>query len=113
MYIPDDDALRLKIMRMHHDNAMAEHYNTAKALELLSRNYYFPDMSSYVKKYINIYDICARGKASRHTPHGELALSPVSTGLWKGISCDYIVDLPVSHVYDIILVFINRFKKIK
>ena len=61
--------------------------------------------------YINIYHICARGKASRHTPHGELALSPVSTGLWKGISCDYIVDLPVSHGYDIILVFIDRFMK--
>ena len=111
IYIPNDDALRLEIMRMHHDDAMAEHYGTAKTLELLSWNYYFPGMSSYVKKYVNICDICARGKAPRHPPHGELAPLPVPTGPWKGISCDYVVDLPKSHGYDAILVFIDRLTK--
>ena len=111
IYIPDDDALRLEIMRMHHDDALAGHYGTAKMLELLSRNYHFPGMSAYVKKYVETCDICARGKASRHAPHGELAPLPVPVGPWKGISCDFVVDLPVSHGYDSVLVFIDRFTK--
>jgi len=59
IYVPDDNALRLEIMRMHHDDALAGHYGVAKTLELVSRNYYFPGMAAYVKKYIDTCDTCA------------------------------------------------------
>jgi hypothetical protein len=111
IYIPEDEALRLEILRMHHDDAMAGHYGAAKMLELLSRNYYFPGMSAYVKKYVETCDTCARGKTPRHLPHGELAPLPAPTGPWKGITCDFVVDLPVSHGYDSVLVFIDRLTK--
>ena len=80
-------------------------------LELLSWNYHFPGMSAYIKKYVETCDICARGTASQHTPHGELAPLPIPVGPWEGILCDFIVDLPVSHGYDSILLFIDRFMK--
>ena len=111
IYVPEDDVLRLELMRMHHDDPLAGHYGIAKTLELLSRNYDFPGMAAYVKKYVNTCDICAHGKAPRHRPHGELAPLPIPTGPWKGISCDFIVDLPMSNGYDAILVFIDRFTK--
>jgi len=111
IYVPDDNALRLEIMRMHHDDALAGHYGVAKTLELVSRNYYFPGMAAYVKKYVNTCDTCARGKPTRHAPHGELAPLPAPTGPWKGISCDFVVDLPVSLGYDAALVFIDRLTK--
>ena len=44
---------------MHHDDALAGHYGVAKTLELVSRNYYFPGMAAYVKKYIDTCDTCA------------------------------------------------------
>jgi len=111
IYVPDDDSLRLEITRMHHDDALAGHYGIAKTYELLCRNYYFPDMAKYVKKYVETCDTCARGKARRHAPHGELAPLPVPAGPWKGISCDFIVDLPLSHGKDALLVFIDRLTK--
>ena len=111
IYIPENDALRLEIMRMHHDDALAGHYSAVKTLDLLSRNYWFPGMSTYVKKYVETCNVCARGKAPRHLPHGELAPLPAPAGPWKGISCDFIVDLPKSHGYDSILVFIDRLTK--
>ena len=57
IYVPDD-ALCLEIKRMHHDDTLVGHYGTAKMLELLSRNYHFPGMSAYVKKYVKTCDIC-------------------------------------------------------
>jgi RNase H-like domain found in reverse transcriptase/Integrase zinc binding domain len=50
VYVPHDDALRVELMQMHHNDPLAGHYGVAKTLELLLRNYYFPNMPSYVKK---------------------------------------------------------------
>jgi hypothetical protein len=35
----------------------------------------------------------------------------VPSGPWKGLSCDYIVDLPLSNGFDSLLVFVDRFTK--
>jgi hypothetical protein len=43
--------------------------------------------------------------------HGELLPLPVPTGPWKGLSCDFITDLPPSKNFDAILVFVDRFTK--
>ena len=111
VYVPHDDALRVELMQTHHDDSLAGHYGVAKTLELLTRNYYFPGIQSYVRKYVSSCDLCSRGKSPRHLKHGELAPLPVPTGPWKGISCDLVVDLPISNGYDSILVFVDRFTK--
>ena len=111
IYIPHDDALHVELMKIHHDDPLAGHYGVAKTFELLSRNYYFPDMYEYVKKYISTCDLCSRGKTPRHQKHGELAPLLAPSGLWKGISCDLIVDLPESNGYDSIFVFVDRLTK--
>lgn len=40
MFMPDDDKLHLRLLRLYHDNAAAGHPGRAKTHELLSRNYY-------------------------------------------------------------------------
>ena len=109
VYIPDD--LRIELMQMHHDDPLAGHYGVAKTTQLVLRNYYFPGIHTYVKKYVSTCDLCSRGKTPRHLKHGELAPLPVPAGPWKGITCDLIVDLPLSNGFDCILVFVDRFTK--
>jgi hypothetical protein len=109
MYVPE--SLRLEVLRQHHDDPLAGHFGVAKTLELLSRNYYFPGMSKFVTDYVSTCDLCARGKPSRHRPYGELAPLPVPNSPWAGVSCDFVVDLPVSEGYDALLVFVDRFTK--
>jgi hypothetical protein len=104
-------SLCLDVLRMHHDDHLAGHFGVARTLELLSRNYWFPSMSSDVEKYVSIYDICSRGKPSRHLKHGELMPLPVPPGPWKGITCNFVTDLPVSNGHDSLLVFVDRFTK--
>ena len=41
-WIPDDDTLRLRILRDHHDTQAAGHPGRARTLELVSRNFYWP-----------------------------------------------------------------------
>src|SRR5947207_4840471 len=111
VYVPRDDALRVELMKMHHDHRLAGHYGIPKTLELLLRNYYFPGIHSCVKKYVSTCDSCFRGKPPRHLKHGELAPLPVPPGPWRGISCDFVTDLPASKGYDSIFVVVDRLTK--
>ena len=109
IYIPE--TLRLDIVKAHHDTPLAGHPGIYRTQELLSRNYYFPKLSKYVKNYVLSCDLCSRAKPSRHQPYGELSPIPVPSGPWKGITCDHIVDLPSSNGFNCILVFVDRFTK--
>ena len=79
----------------------------AKTVELITRNYWFPRIRAFVKDYIDSCYLCQQGKAPRHAKHGELAPLPVPASPWKGLTCDFIVDLPTSNGYDSILVFVD------
>jgi hypothetical protein len=111
VYVPHDDAVRVALVSQHHDAPLAGHYGVTKTLELLSRNYYFPGMSTYVRNYVTTCDLCSRAKVPRHRKHGQLAPLPVPKSPWKDISCDFVVDLPLSNGYDSLLVFVDRFTK--
>ena len=51
-------------MQIYHDDSLIDHYDMIKIIELLLRNYYFPDIHIYIKKYIFIYDLYSRDKIS-------------------------------------------------
>src|SRR5271169_3060821 len=111
IYVPHDDVVCIALMEEHHDAPLAGHFGVDKTLELVSRNYWFPQMRAYIKSYVETCDPCSRGKAPRHLKHGELAPLPVPSAPWKGITCDFVTDLPVSNGYDSLLVFVDRLTK--
>ena len=111
IYVPESPTLRMDILREHHDAPLAGHCGIARTIELITRNYWFPGINAYVKDYVNSCYSCQQAKAPRHARHGELAPIPVPTSPWKGLSCDFITDLPVSNGMDSILVFIDRMTK--
>ena len=109
IYVPQ--SMRMSVLKDHHDAPLAGHCGVARTIELLSRNYWFPGMQSFVKNYVNSCFLCQQAKPPRHLRHGELAPLPVPTSPWKGLSCDLITDLPISNGYDSILVFVDRMSK--
>jgi len=48
IWIPDNNDLRLRILRDHHDAQAAGHPGRARTLELISRNFYWPEQRRYV-----------------------------------------------------------------
>lgn len=117
VYIPDNNDLKLRILREKHDHPTAGHQGFRKTLELLRREYYWSSMRQFVSDYCTTCDTCLRAKASRHKPYGLLKQLPIPERPWESISLDFIVELPSSksdldsRTYDAILVIIDRLTK--
>ena len=52
VYVPRDQCLRADILRLHHDAPTAGHPGCWKTLELITRNYWWPGLPSYVARYV-------------------------------------------------------------
>ena len=112
VYVPDNDAIKTEILRQSHDSPTAGHFGQAKTFELVTRDFYWPRLRRFVRRYISTCDACARAKTPRRKPHGFLTPLPLPSRPWASISMDFIVALPVSPSgNDSIFVMVDRFTK--
>jgi Integrase zinc binding domain len=93
IYVPDSVNLQRQTVFLCHDTKIAGHCGRWKTLESVSRNYWWPQMSRYIGKYIFTCDMCLRTKAFRQPPIGELRLLPVPDAPWDVVSVDFISKL--------------------
>jgi hypothetical protein len=111
VYVPEENDVKLRILRSCHDAPSAGHPGEAKTLELILRDYYWPRLRQYVNEYTKSCDTCTRNKTLRQKPHGPLHPLPTPPGPWASISMDFIVELPLSDGFDAIYVCVDRFTK--
>jgi hypothetical protein len=71
IYVPNDRDLRHRIIEQHHDMRIAGHAGCFKTLELVVRNYWWPQMSHYISIYVKTCDLCNRTKLQHRRPFGE------------------------------------------
>ena len=105
IYVPE--TLRTDGLHEHNDAPLADHCGIARTLESITRNYWFPGINTFIKDYVNSCFLCQQAKVPRHLRRGELASLPVLMTPWKGFTCDFITDLPVSWGMDSILMFVD------
>lgn len=108
-YIPP--SLRSRILFEHHDIAAAGHPGFNYTLELVNREFNWPHISKYVKRYVTSCDLCQRIKLVTHAPYGSLLSPPVPTTNWSSISIDFITKLSPSNDFTCIIVFVDRRSK--
>jgi hypothetical protein len=111
IYVPEDQALRLDILKLHHDTPIAGHPGREKTLELVQRSYTWPGMSTFVKEYTNRYERCAQMKPSNLAPPGKLRPLELPNIPWAEVTADFTTDLPLSNGFDSILVVVDQFSK--
>lgn len=110
LYVPEGKA-RLRVLQARHDFPAAGHFGYNKTLELISRDFWWPQMWKSVKDFVQSCDICSRSKIPRHRPYGLLQPLPIPEQPWSSVSMDFITDLPNSRSYDSIFVIVDRFTK--
>jgi len=111
IWIPDDDTLRLRILRDHHDVQAAGHPGRVRTLELVSRSFYWPGQRKYIHRYVDHCDTCHRIMPIRHVPFGLLKQLKLPHQPWDTISSDFITVLPISNGKDALWVIIDRLTK--
>src|SRR5919198_2652876 len=111
IYVPPTSDLRRKIVALNHDSRVAGHPGRWKTLELVSRNYWWPQMSRYIGLYTSTCDLCLRTKVIRQPPTGHLKPLPIPSRRWEVVSVDFIVELPMSDGHDAIMVVVDHLSK--
>ena len=103
IYVPNDLELCRHITSQHHDTKVAGHPGRWKTLELVSWNYWWPQMSRYIGQYMRTCNLCLRTKIQRCHPMGELHPLTIPESRWEVISVDFIGELPDAHGHDAIM----------
>lgn len=111
VYVPDDPEVKRWILQLYHDSIPAGHPGVSNTLEMVSRNYYWPRMSDFVRRYVEGCETCQRTKPRRRKPIGKLQPLEIPTGPWQHVSTDYIGPLPASGGYDAIQVVCDKHTK--
>ncbi len=115
LYVSEDFSIREELLKHHHDDSLAKHFDADKISELLNCKYYWKSMIKNVKEYINTCDICQRVKMKHHLSYNKLKSLFQLTNLWKEITMNFITDLSSSKwkkvVYDLILMIVNCYMK--
>ena len=110
IYIPKDLTLRQDIVKQYHEHLATGHPGRWKTYELVSREFWWPGMSVFVKEFV---DGCATCQSTKVLPKTKVPLKPnqIPTEVWSVITMDFVVDLPLSKGYDSLFVVVDRLSK--
>jgi len=82
IYIPDSNLLKLKAAHQCHDAKVVGHFVPDKTLDLIKRNYYWPNMEEWVRNYVRTCDSCQRNNTARHKKYGKLVPLEIPSQPW-------------------------------
>jgi len=111
IYVLQNLDLRRRVVLLCHDIKVARHPGRWKTLELVSRNYWWPQMSRYIGQYVSTCDLCLRTKLIRQAPVGELHPLWIPDLRWDTLSVDFIMELPLSSGHDAVMTVVDSVSK--
>jgi hypothetical protein len=112
IYVPDVRTLKTKLLHEAHDVIIGGHVGVAKTIELVSRDYYWPNMHREIQEYVATCRQCQMNKPGHEHPAGLLQPLPIPQQRWEQVSMDLITQLPKTRSgHDAIVVFVDKLTK--
>jgi len=111
IYILQSLDLRRQIVALCHDTQIAGYSGHWKTLELVSRNYWWLQMSRYIGQYMSTCDLCLQTKPWQHSPISELQPLSVPDAQWDTLSVDFVVKLLEFSGHDAIMTVMDAISK--
>jgi len=111
IYVPWNSDLRRWVVSLCHDTKVAGHPRCWKTLELVSRNYWWPQISRYIGQYVSTCDLCLRTKPIRQAPVGKLHPLRIPDSRWDTLSVDFVVELPLSSGHNAVMTVVDSVSK--
>ena len=111
VYILKNEKLRIEVIQLHHDILMVGHGERWKMVELVTRNYWWPEVTRDVGRYVEGCNLCQKMKNRTEELVGKLKLGEIPEKLWMYLTVDFITKLPVVAGKDVILVVCDRLSK--
>ena len=110
--VPDNQELKLEIIRHHHDLPYSGHFGVAKTYASIGRDFFWQNLRTDVKAYVSACDTCQRDKSSNLRPAGKLLPLEIPARRWSSVSMDFITELPLTKDgHDCIFVIVDRLTK--
>jgi len=112
LVLPNDAALRTRILFELHDSIAAGHPGTPKTLAAVKKRFFWPKMDHDIAEYVKSCDICQRAKPSQQTKMGLLQPLPIPERAWQQVTMDLITALPTTaRGHSAIVVFVCKLTK--
>ena len=112
VYVSKNDILRAEIIRLYHNILVEEHRGQWKIVELVTRNFLWPEVTKEMKRYMEGCDFCQRNKNYIEQLAGKLMPNSIPEKPWIHILADFITKLPLAQEYNTILVVVDQLTKI-
>ena len=90
---------------------VAGHPRCWKTLELVTRDYWWPQMSRYIGQYVSTCDLCLRTKLIRQALVGELHPLWIPDLQWDTFSIDFVVEFPLSSRHNAVMTVVDSVSK--
>ena len=112
LVIPNDSALRTRLLIEAHDVASSGHMGVAKTKQRLRAVAHWKGMSNDVYNYVRSCTACQQNKSVNHAPYGLMHPIPTPTKRWQCVTLDLIGPLPTTkRGHDCIIVFVDKYSK--
>ncbi|KAE8965035.1 hypothetical protein PR002_g28798 [Phytophthora rubi] len=111
--VHNDYDLRARINHELHDSPMGAHLGREKPFAAVSRDFFWPHMYNWVRKWVRTCETYHRVKPSKSS-QAPLRSLPIATEAWRSVSMDFIFGLPPdAEDRTGVLVFVDGFTKLK
>ena len=114
VYVPNDAALRTRILAHCHDDPTGAHFGRDKTVQALHQRFRWRGLTTAAELYVETCDACQRNKPSQQRTPGALMPLPLPEAPCREWTNDAVTGLPrTRRGNDAIQVFVERLCKLK